>query len=81
MAENWEELNQKTIELLQSGQAEAAVAAAQEAVAHARERGAKEDLDVSLNNLGEVCQAAGDLPGAEAALKESLELERELYSA
>ena len=79
MAENWEELNQKTIELLQSGQAEAAVAAAQEAVAHARERGAKEDLDVSLNNLGEVCQAAGDLPGAEAALKESLELERELY--
>ena len=71
MSAEWEELNQKTIELLMAGDFDGARASAEKSVSMAREGGDRENLAVGLNNLGAVFTSAGDFAAAETALEEA----------
>ena len=73
MSYNWDALNKKTIELLNKGDYEGALTAAEKAVSTARENGDLPHLALGLNNMGELYQTLGDFENAEKTMLESIE--------
>jgi len=78
MSQTFEELNQKAIELMEKGDLESAVKAAEEAVRAAQQTGDDSKKLLGLSNLSQVQQSAGDFEGAEETLTKAIELSRSI---